>query len=119
MIIRQGFAELRGCGAAISDEAALRDAAVAAARSAGATVIGDHAQRYAEHGLTLVIFLAQSHVMLSTWPEYDLILADVLLCDDTMSVDGAIDALAARLCPDGTVVRSSVERRIGPAETRA
>jgi len=115
MVIRQAFAELRGCAPSATDETVLLAAARSAAQRAGATVVGDHAQRYAPHGVTLVIFLAQSHIMLTTWPEHDLILADVLLCDPSMSEDAAIDALAARLCPHGTVARSYVERRIAPA----
>lgn len=107
---------MRNCGSLIGDETALRDAAIAAAEAAGATVIGEHAQRYVPHGITLVIFLAESHIMLTTWPEYRMVLVDILLCNPDMSEDAAVDEVARRLCPDGVVERSYVTRHIEPLE---
>ena len=83
-----------------------------AAEAAGATVIGEHAQRYVPHGVTFVLFLAESHIMLTTWPEYRLVMADILLCNAEMSEDAAIDEIARRICPDGVVERSYVTRHI-------
>lgn len=107
---------MRNCGSLIGDETALRDTAIAAAEAAGATVIGEHAQRYVPHGITLVIFLAESHIMLTTWPEYRMVLVDILLCNPDMSEDAAVDEVARRLCPDGVVERSYVTRHIEPLE---
>lgn len=116
MRIRQVLADMRDCSAAIEDEVALREAALAGAKAGGATIIGEHAQRYVPHGLTLVVFLAESHIMLTTWPEYKMVLVDVLLCNPDMSEDAMIDEIARRLCPDGLVERSYVTRHIEPLE---
>ena len=112
MRIRQVLADMRNCNALMEDETALREAAVAAATAAGATVIGEHAQRYVPHGVTFVLFLAESHIMLTTWPEYRLVMADILLCNPDMSEGAAIDEIARRICPDGVVERSYVTRHI-------
>lgn len=112
MKIRQVLADMRNCESLIEDETALRDAAYAGAAAAGATTIGEHAMRYVPHGITLIIFLAESHIMLTTWPEYRMVLVDILLCNPDMSEDAAVDAVAARLCPNGVVERSYVTRHI-------
>ncbi|GGD86859.1 hypothetical protein GCM10011390_01860 [Aureimonas endophytica] len=114
MRIRQVLADMRNCESLIDDEVKLLEAAIAAAKSVGATVIGEHAQRYVPHGVTLVLFLAESHIMLTTWPEYRMVLADILLCSPDMDENRAIDEIAARLCPNGVVERSYVTRQIEP-----
>ncbi|MBC8129951.1 MAG: S-adenosylmethionine decarboxylase [Rhizobiaceae bacterium] len=119
MKIRQVLADMRNCDAIIEDETALRDAAIGAAKAAGATIIGEHAQRYVPHGITLVVFLAESHVMLTTWPEYRMVLVDILLCNPDMSEDAAVDEVARRLCPNGVVERSYVTRHIEPLDAAA
>ncbi|WP_102961370.1 S-adenosylmethionine decarboxylase family protein [Mangrovicella endophytica] len=116
MRIRQVLADMRNCDLVIEDETALRDAAIAGAKAGGSTVIGEYAQRYVPHGITLVVFLAESHIMLTTWPEYRMVLADVLLCNPEMSEDATIDEIARRLCPNGVVERSYVTRHIEPLD---
>ena len=116
MRIRQVVADMRDCSSAIEDEALLRDAALAGARAGGATVIGEHAQRYVPHGLTLVVFLAESHIMLTTWPEVRMVLVDVLLCNPEMDEDAVVDEIGRLLCPDGLVEKIYVTRNIEPLE---
>jgi S-adenosylmethionine decarboxylase len=115
MIITQALAELYGCSADIEDEAALAEAARAGAAAVGATIVGEHAVRYVPHGLTVALFLAESHVVLTTWPEHRLLLVDVLLCNDAMDHRAVIAEIARRLCPEGQVVTHDVPRRIAAA----
>ncbi|WP_152045851.1 S-adenosylmethionine decarboxylase family protein [Aureimonas psammosilenae] len=114
MRIRQVLADMRNCENVIEDEVKLLEAGIAAAKSVGATIIGEHAQRYVPHGVTLILFLAESHIMLTTWPEYRMVLADILLCNPEMDENRAIDEIARRLCPNGVVERSYVTRHIEP-----
>jgi len=51
-----------------------------AARRGGLTVLGSAAQPYAPHGVTVVVFLAESHLLLSTWPEHGYAYLDILSC---------------------------------------
>ena len=103
---------MRNCDEAIGDDVRLLEAGIAAAKSVGATIIGEHAQRYVPHGITLILFLAESHIMLTTWPEYRMVLADILLCNPEMDEERAIGEIAAHLCPNGVVERSFVTRHI-------
>jgi S-adenosylmethionine decarboxylase len=108
----QVLADCYGCEASIEDADALMAAAMAAAASVGATVVGESTVRYVPHGLTIAVFLAESHIVLTTWPEHRLLLIDTLLCNPDMDANVAIDAIAQLLCPRGEVVRSRVSRRI-------
>jgi S-adenosylmethionine decarboxylase len=94
-------------------------AAMAAASAVGATVVGESTVRYVPHGLTIAVFLAESHIVLTTWPEHRLLLIDTLLCNPDMDADVAIDAIVQRLCPKGEVVRSRVPRRIADRPSEA
>jgi S-adenosylmethionine decarboxylase len=118
MLMTQVLADAYHCEASIEDGEALMAAALAAAAAVGATVIGETTIRYVPHGLTVAVFLAESHLVLTTWPEHRLLLIDTLLCNPDMDPDIAIDEIVRRLCPAGEVVRSRVPRRIadGPNE---
>lgn len=115
MVITHVLADCYECSAKIEDEAALVDAAKAAAAAVGATVIGEYAVRYVPHGITVAVFLAESHIILTTWPEYRLLLVDVLLCNDAMDYRLALGVIQERLGPIGRVVTHDVPRKVAAA----
>lgn len=117
MLMTQVLADAYGCEASIEDADALMAAAMAAAKAVGATIVGESTVRYVPHGLTIAVFLAESHIVLTTWPEHRLLLIDTLLCNPDMNPDVAIDAIVERLCPAGEVVRQRIPRRIGDSPT--
>lgn len=53
----------------------------------GLTCIGDSQQAYPDHGLTLIVFLAQSHLVVSTWPELQVAQIDLSLCGSQPNFD--------------------------------
>ena len=55
-----------------------------AAYSEGAKIIGSRVQNYPRYGLTAVVFLAESHVLVSTYPEIDYAIVEVFMCNDQM-----------------------------------
>ena len=112
MLMTHVLAELYQCVATIDDERVLIAAARSAAESVGATVIGEYQVRYVPHGLTIAVFLAESHIVLTTWPEYGLTLVDVLLCNPTMDYNSVINRIKKSICPDGTMVEHHVPRNI-------
>jgi S-adenosylmethionine decarboxylase len=112
MLMTHLLAELYGCSSAISDEKALTEAARAAAEEVGATVIGSYEVRYVPHGMTVAVFLAESHIVLTTWPEFNLALLDILLCNPDMDYTRAAVSIKARLCPNGQMTVHEVPRRI-------
>lgn len=113
MVITQVLAEFYGCTPALDDEALLTAAAREAVLAVGATVVGKAEARYVPHGLTVALFLAESHIVLTTWPEYRLLMADVLLCNPEMDCYGILDRLRRTVCPSGLVATHEVRRAIG------
>jgi S-adenosylmethionine decarboxylase len=112
MLMTQVLADAYHCEPSIEESDALMAAAVAGAAAVGATVVGESTVRYVPHGLTVAVFLAESHLVLTTWPEHRLLLIDVLLCNPEMDPDVVIDEIVRRLCPAGEVVRQRIPRRI-------
>src|SRR6476659_8043248 len=101
MLMTQALSGCYACEASIEDADALTAAAAAAAAAGGATVVGESTVRYLPHGLTIAVFLAESHIVLTTWPEHRLLLIDTLLCNADMDADIAVDEIVRRLCPAG------------------
>jgi len=112
MVISQVLAELYDCTPLIGDERKLIEAAKASARRVGATVVGEYAVSYVPHGFTVSVFLAESHIVLTTWPEFRLALVDVLLCNASMNPHLVLDTIKESLCPSGVAVVHEVPRKI-------
>ena len=79
MLMTHILAEIYQCPDVIHDGIALAEAAKTAAQSVGATIVGEYEVRYVPHGLTIAIFLGEFHIVLTTWPEFRLLLVDILL----------------------------------------
>ncbi len=94
------LADLSGVSAALlRDSGALESLLRAAARAAGATVLGSHFHHFgAGGGVTGVVLLAESHISLHTWPETGFAAADVFMCGHA-DPQAAIAVLLAALEP--------------------
>jgi len=103
-------AELHGCGPALDDEARLVAMLEESAAAVGAHIVERARVRYAEHGLTVAMFLAESHAIVTTWPEHRLALLDVLLCNDSMDPGVFCEHAEATLAPELGVHRQMVVR---------
>ncbi len=55
-----------------------------AAERVGATVCAVHCTTYTKHGFTTVALLAESHIILTAWPEYDYASINIYLCNSEM-----------------------------------
>lgn len=79
------------------------------AKAAGATVVGSRFRRFAPHGVTGVVLLAESHVTVHTWPELGFAAFDVFTCGDgrlSAQVGDGLRATFGGVCS----VRADVER---------
>jgi S-adenosylmethionine decarboxylase len=66
-----------------------------AAKLAGATVLFSNFHQFiAGGGITGVLVLAESHITVHTWPEYDYAAFDIFMCGDC-DVDKAIEVIRA------------------------
>jgi S-adenosylmethionine decarboxylase len=82
--ITQLLVDALDCEGPLDDGPVLAAALRAAALEAGAQPVGEVVHRYVPHGVTVALILAESHILLSTWPEHRLALLDVQLCNPTM-----------------------------------
>jgi S-adenosylmethionine decarboxylase len=92
------IADLRGCDAALLDDADFLASLVEkAAKAAGATVLDIKVQKFEPQGVTAIALLAESHLSIHTWPEHGYAGADVFTCGDTMTPEAGIATIKAAL----------------------
>jgi S-adenosylmethionine decarboxylase len=83
-------------------EAALRLAALAS----GAHPLGSHFHSFGDRdGVTGVVLLAESHLSIHTWPEFEFAALDIFMCG-TADPARALDTLTQELAPTRTTVRT-------------
>jgi len=88
-------AEMHECDAAhLDDEAYLRAQCRAAAVEMGARIVGEASHHYAPVGVTIVIMLAESHLIFHTWPERRAASVDIFVCGGAAAPERARDFLA-------------------------
>jgi len=85
------------CSGPLDDLERIQRAMHAGAEAVGATVVGQAECRYVPHGVTAVLFLAESHILVSTWPEHRTALVDVLLCNASMDAETVADTVLEAL----------------------
>lgn len=66
---------------------------------AGLTKVGSIYKQFNPHGVTGVVLIAESHVSIHTWPEYELVNLDIFTCGDTSKVEKAFKLFLERLKP--------------------
>lgn len=85
------------CAGPLNDLDFIKEAMTRAAEAVGATVVGEAECRYVPHGITAVLFLAESHILVSTWPEHRSALFDIMLCNTSMEIERAKAVLCEAL----------------------
>lgn len=113
MLVRHILADLYRCDVAAFEPSAISDAVVRAVSNIGAALVGNHAMEYVPHGVTMTFFLAESHVLVSTWPEHRLMFIDVMLCNEEMDPMKVISDIKSALCPSGDIRLHSAQRIVG------
>lgn len=104
----QVAADLYGCDAAvINDIPALERLLHAAADASNATVVDALTHAFTPVGVTIALVLAESHLVLHTWPEHAFVALDAFTCSDAMKPEAAVEVLRAGLraaCVESSVV---------------
>jgi S-adenosylmethionine decarboxylase len=90
--------ELEDCNEEILNNLdTLKEAMLAAANEAGATVMGVSFHRFNPHGISGVVVVAESHLFIHTWPEYGYAAADIFTCGTTVQPEKAAEVLIEKL----------------------
>jgi len=95
---RHLLAELSECGSPIiNDLPQLETVMKEAARLSGATVVDSVFHRYNPQGLSGLIIIAESHLSIHTWPEYNYAAVDCFTCGTNTDPRKALDYLVEKL----------------------
>ncbi len=84
-----------------------------AAIESGATVVGESFYHFSPCGVSGVINIAESHIAIHTWPEYQYAAVDVFTCGDDVDPEKAARLITERL---GAQNHSLMELRRGIME---
>ena len=91
--------ELKDCNSKLlSDLDFLRDTLLAAAREAGAIIVGESFHPFPPYGgVSGVVIIAESHLSIHTWPEYGYAAVDIFTCGNTINPERAVELLIREL----------------------
>jgi S-adenosylmethionine decarboxylase len=81
----------------LNDIEYLRKALSDVAKQIGATVIKDSFYQFTPQGVSGVVIIAESHISIHTWPEYNYAAVDVFTCGDVIQPKDAVKPLAEKL----------------------
>ena len=90
--------ELKDCDKEVlNDLSFLKEALLAAATEAGATVLGESFHRFDPQGVSGAVIIAESHLFIHTWPEYGYAAADIFTCGNSVQAQKAAEILIEKL----------------------
>lgn len=89
----------RDCHGDLACGEGIRSAAHRAAASSGLTLVAEATFAYVPHGLSVALLLAQSHLVISTWPEYRTAMVDLAVCADQQAAQAVWSELDRYLRP--------------------
>ncbi len=113
---RHLIAEYADCAPGkLTDPEFLEVCMLEAVRKSGATIVRSVFHRYAPQGVSGVVVIAESHMSIHTWPEYNYAAVDFFTCGQTVDPYEAHEHLKMMLGSTGASVRE-IKRGI-PSET--
>lgn len=91
---QQVLAEFYGCCVeAINNKDIIRHSMIEAAKIANATIVADVFHQFNPHGISGVVVIAESHIAIHSWPEYQCASVDIFTCSEGMNPQAAVDYL--------------------------
>ena len=90
--------ELQDCNKEVLDDIGfLKNALLLAAEESGATVMGSSFHPFNPQGVSGVVIIAESHLSIHTWPEFDYAAVDIFTCGDTVQPEKAAEIIIEKL----------------------
>jgi len=82
---RQILVEFYDCKESnINDVNYIESSLINATKASGATIISHSFHKFSPYGVSGVVVIAESHVAIHTWPEYNYAAVDIFTCGDTI-----------------------------------
>ncbi|RJS94573.1 adenosylmethionine decarboxylase [Candidatus Bathyarchaeota archaeon] len=98
-IINELLVDMYGCEGGLDDERFLCDTLEKAARHADAKIIRRIIQRFSPHGISVILILAETHISIHTWPEYEYAALDIFICGEGKDPEAAWAVIKEALRP--------------------
>ena len=105
-LLRRRIVEASGCAGDLDDSDALLRAMRDGAERAGADVRQGTREPFLPHGVTCVLVLAESHLVVSTWPEWGFASIDACVCAPDVDLVALTAPVLALLAPTALVERA-------------
>jgi len=106
--------ELRECNEQLLDDLPyIREAMVNSATEAGATIVGEAFHQFSPWGVTGVVAIAESHLCIHTWPEYQYAAVDIFTCGTTVNTYQAAELIIERMQSQDSSI-TEIQRGIIP-----
>ena len=97
----------------LSDSAYIESVLRECVEEAGATLLHVHIHRFSENGgVSGVAMLAESHISIHSWPEWDYAAVDIFMCGKT-EPERAVEVLRRAFAPGRVEVMDHPRGRIG------
>jgi S-adenosylmethionine decarboxylase len=82
---RQILVEYYDCNSdSLNDVEFIETSLIEATRASNATIIAHNFHKFSPYGVSGVVVIAESHVAIHTWPEYNYAAVDIFTCGDTI-----------------------------------
>lgn len=82
---RQILVEFYDCDESkINDVSYIENSLIQATKASKATIISHNFHKFSPYGVSGVVVIAESHVAIHTWPEYNYCAVDIFTCGDTI-----------------------------------
>lgn len=97
--------EFYGCDFSLLDDVTkLRGILSHAVIATGAEVVDIVSHHFSPQGSVVVIIIEESHLVISTWPEYGYAAIDIFTCGERTNPEKALDFLIDNLKPTKTTI---------------
>lgn len=81
----------------LNDEEKIKEILTCAAEECGSTVLNVSSHKFSPQGVSVVVMIAESHLSIHTWPEYNYAACDVFTCGVAIKPEKAVDYLVEKL----------------------
>ncbi len=82
---RQILVEFYDCEQSkLNDVSYIENSLIQATKASKATIISHNFHKFSPYGISGVVVIAESHVTIHTWPEYNYAAVDIFTCGDTI-----------------------------------
>lgn len=99
----------------ISYESKVREIVESVVEEANLVKIGSVYKQFKPYGVTGIVLIAESHISLHTWPEYETVNLDIFTCGDGKKAEKAFELFIEKFKPERyehKVIEREVDERL-------